>query len=67
MTEPNYAAVVKRKHTQQQSNNLGYTSLNLGSDTNFVTTQTEESWPTLENGNFYNPEPVASLKIKTLK
>ena len=40
MTEPNYAAVDQKK---TQSTNLGHTTLNLGFDTNFITTQTGES------------------------
>ena len=44
MTEPNYAAVVPKENTDEhQSHDLGYTNLNLGSDTNFVTTQSGES------------------------
>ena len=40
MTKPNYAAVVQKK---TQSTNLGHIALNLGSDTNFSTTQSGES------------------------
>ena len=43
MTEPKYfAAVIQRKihltTLTQQSHDLGYTTLNLGSDTNFIMT-----------------------------
>ena len=65
MTEPNYCcSSTKRNIVKQQSNNLGHTTLNLGSDANFVTTQIHKSRPALGNGNFYNLEPVASLENK---